>query len=105
MKDYIKKLEGIQTTYYERQRKESITEVQKREKYRRTLVWTENLSEGYTDQQHYNEALRSIDSKEIMNTPGTIKIAKQEDENGNTLFYCFHHCPREKKEFGKYVHH
>jgi hypothetical protein len=41
-----------------------------------TMVFAENMNEGYTDSSHLNKVLKSLDSQDIMSSQNEFKIEK-----------------------------
>lgn len=61
-----------------------------REKFRKTLVLHETFSDGYTDSNLYNNNLKTVETKEVISSPGTIKM----QQNNNKDIFTFHYTKK-----------
>lgn len=61
-------------------------EVEAREKFRKTLVITDNMSEAYSDLNHYNQCLKSIESKDIMDYSSSTKLLREASQPEKSTF-------------------
>jgi hypothetical protein len=61
-------------------------EVEAREKFRKTLVITDNLSEAYSDLNHYNQCLKSIESKDLIDFTPSAKLQREPSRPEKSTF-------------------